>query len=273
MKTKMTQKIFKLSFIAYALPVVYGIYSSIAGFEFFGICYGFDAFVAGTFFSALLLCIIPIIPICLLYEIIYGIVSYFKKHNSLPPQKRKKIITICISIFILLFLIVLGTIYSYQIEAYAEKLQAKRMIKRAETEVFYCKNEQLCDGIFGLDGYTSNCMLIDYDTHEIGFLTQSSLDHFQKFKLKKAADAAAIRKEIESNHETQAIVPLPDQSGTIYTYYNTDLFWYDNTTALILEFNDGSSYYIEYDKTDSKAFSPYTELGSSEYSTYKGIPW
>lgn len=64
-----------LSFAPYVFLLGCGIYSAFAGFGFFfSTSYGFDAFRDCIVFMGFLLCWYPVIPICLIYQIIYLII-------------------------------------------------------------------------------------------------------------------------------------------------------------------------------------------------------
>ncbi len=83
MKDKVLKIIFIISFIPYIGLLIYGIYSMIFGFTFiFSTSYGIEAFLDSIFILGLLLCVYPILPICLIYQIFYLIRHLVKKHNS-----------------------------------------------------------------------------------------------------------------------------------------------------------------------------------------------
>lgn len=93
MKGKIKKKIPKIvliiSFIPYAFCLLYGIYSVFAGFTFFGsTSYGFDAFTSSIFIMGYLLCCYPVIPVCLIYQIVYLSVFIIKRSKAYGKQER-----------------------------------------------------------------------------------------------------------------------------------------------------------------------------------------
>ena len=82
MKKIILKIILMLSFAPYVFCLGYGIYSAIFGFGFlFSTSYGFDAFSDGIIIMTILLCCYPIIPPCLIYQLVYLSVFIMKKHN------------------------------------------------------------------------------------------------------------------------------------------------------------------------------------------------
>lgn len=84
-KVKATKIILILSFIPYIFLLFYSIYSSICGFTFFyQTSYGFEGFSDSIVIMGFLLCVYyPIIPVCLLYQIIYLIFNLIKTHKHI----------------------------------------------------------------------------------------------------------------------------------------------------------------------------------------------
>lgn len=82
MKKKIPKIILILSFLPYVFILLYGVYSAIFGFGFlFSTSYGFDALIDSIFIMTILLCCYPVIPICIIYQLVYTAVSVMKKHN------------------------------------------------------------------------------------------------------------------------------------------------------------------------------------------------
>lgn len=80
-KKKILRIVLWLSFVPYLFLIVYSLYHAIFGYDVYTMIlpqylrtiYGWDAFWEVFVWTALALCFIPIIPICLLYQIIYFI--------------------------------------------------------------------------------------------------------------------------------------------------------------------------------------------------------
>lgn len=82
MKKKIPKIILMLSFAPYVFCLLYSIYSAIFGFSFFwNTSYGFNAFFNSMVIMAFGLCIYPIIPVCLIYQLVYLAVFIMKKRN------------------------------------------------------------------------------------------------------------------------------------------------------------------------------------------------
>lgn len=108
MKKKIPKIILMISLVPYAFVLLYGIYSAIFGFDFFvsASSYGSQAFTDSIFIMVLLLWYYLIIPICLIYQIVYFIVFIVKnKHNI-----SKKTV-LCISSVAALILAVIAMVF------------------------------------------------------------------------------------------------------------------------------------------------------------------
>lgn len=62
---------FYLSFVPYVLFLGYCAYCSLAGFEFFGTTYGWEGFCDAFIIMGFVFCIIPVLPFCLFWQILY----------------------------------------------------------------------------------------------------------------------------------------------------------------------------------------------------------
>ena len=83
----MKDKVLKIILIISSLPFIglllIGIYSMFFGFTFFfSTSYGIEAFLGSIFIIGWLLCIIPVLPICLIYQIFYLIRHLVKKNKQ-----------------------------------------------------------------------------------------------------------------------------------------------------------------------------------------------
>ncbi|MDE5570385.1 MAG: hypothetical protein K2J47_06245 [Ruminococcus sp.] len=108
MKKIIPKIILILSFAPYVFCLGYGIYSAIFGFGFlFSTSYGFDAFQSSIIIMTILLCCYPVIPICLIYQLVYLSVFIMKKY-SVP----KKTVLWLSSAFALSLIIIAVLIYA-----------------------------------------------------------------------------------------------------------------------------------------------------------------
>jgi len=86
-KDKITQKkvfrlIFIISFIPYILLLGLALYNSIFGFTFFSTAYGFEAFILTILLYGMIFSIYPVLPIVLIYQIIYKIFKIILKNKK-----------------------------------------------------------------------------------------------------------------------------------------------------------------------------------------------
>lgn len=89
-KKKLGRIILWLSFIPYLFLIGYSTYHAIFGYDVYTLIlpqyvrtiYGWDAFLEVFVWTAVVLCFIPVIPICLLYQVIYFI-HYLVKRKSI----------------------------------------------------------------------------------------------------------------------------------------------------------------------------------------------
>lgn len=88
MKNKIPKIIFIISLLPYLFILLYGIFNAFAGISFFySTSYGFEAFIISVFFMLYALTLeIPIIPICLIFQICY---IFRKKLTNLKMLVQK----------------------------------------------------------------------------------------------------------------------------------------------------------------------------------------
>lgn len=107
MKKIISKIILVLSFAPYVFTLLIGIYSMVDGFDFFfSTSYGFEAFRDSTLLMMLMLCYIPVIPPCLIYQLVYLSVFIMKKFNV--PKNR---ISLFSSVFAVILVAVTVFIY------------------------------------------------------------------------------------------------------------------------------------------------------------------
>ncbi len=89
-KKKIPQIIFWLSFMPYLLLLGYSIYHAIFGYDVYTMIlsqyvetlYGWDAFLRVLLWTGFAMCIIPVLPVCLLYQILYLFIYIIKRLKS-----------------------------------------------------------------------------------------------------------------------------------------------------------------------------------------------
>jgi hypothetical protein len=97
-KTLVFRLIFWLSFTPYLFLVGYSLYHAIFGYDLYTMIlpqylntiYGWDAFNRVFIWTAIALCIIPILPICLIYQIICLFIYFINRvSRNLDSKKRR----------------------------------------------------------------------------------------------------------------------------------------------------------------------------------------
>lgn len=266
MKEKIAKIILIISFVPAALILLHGFISIWEGSTFlFSTTYGLEGMCEAILLDLLIFStIIPILPVCVLYQIGFLIYLLSKKKAKIYV-KRYAIVAGCgMAVFAL---VVLWALFSYEIESFVKKQQAKQMIHQSEEEIFFNYAEKNIGGIFHMEGYEYDCILVDYDRPRVGFLISGGVDEFNKvdLKLDKSKSHENILKE---EYYLQALIPLKS-GGTLKTYTHRS---YDHCTkALILELADGTVYYTDniLNENERGGGYLYTSLNTSEFSMLK----
>ena len=230
---------------------------------FFSKEYGFDAFISTLMLGGLAMCYIPILPACLIYQVVY--VLLFKVPKGLPDDahaqdnadkttvqggpsipvptsrlsnKTKSIIAV--SLFAVMVIVVLGKLFMPKIKESIEEHKAQRMYENAEVRLDYNKTYQYTSGILGIEEQTCPCVLIDYDKMRIGLLVSDEprYNNYIEYDLTAADKEAADR--LNDKYIVQTQTTLPDGGKFTAFRNNNDHGMY--TKALMLEKSDGSIY-------------------------------
>lgn len=90
-KKNLSKIILIITFIPYALLIIYAIYSAFTGVGFMdSTTYGIDAFFTALFLLTIIFfSYIPILPICIVYQLSYFVIKLNKKKKTKKNQKRK----------------------------------------------------------------------------------------------------------------------------------------------------------------------------------------
>ncbi|MDD6035535.1 MAG: hypothetical protein PUC30_04995 [Lachnospiraceae bacterium] len=269
MKNKAAKIIFLISFLPWLLIPVCGILGAIFGVGFFfSTCYGWDGFFLGVLGAVLGMTMIPVLPVCLVYEICYVL------HSKVPRLRKVSTKKFFVSALVLCVVVagsVLAYVFQNEIERTCEKVSAKRLVGRAEVMIPYGTYTSAPDGIYGIEECTCETILIDYDRHEVGFLYNALLGEFHKEKLRKA-DTEEENQEVMGMTGTgyvQAVVPLSTPGKRLVSFYTEP----DNshlTGALLLEMENGEVYYAKEVREKSTGFECYFGLSDSEYYVGEG---
>lgn len=111
MKKIIPKIILILSFAPYVFCLGYGIYSAIFGLRFlFSTSYGFDAFMSSIVLTVFFLCYYPVIPSCLIYQLVYLVVFIMNRHN-VPKETVLWLSSAFALILIMLAVLIYANIY------------------------------------------------------------------------------------------------------------------------------------------------------------------
>ncbi len=266
MKKKIPKILFILSLIPYFLILIIGIISSFIGVSFFGEVYGLGAFFLSIYSMIINFTMIPILPICLLYQIFYIMrkrIKYFKNINI------KKYIKVSIVIGVTIIIILVTHTFSSEIKTYFLKKKAENMIENSEEKIPYNKNEVYLDGIFDIPEIRYDHILVDYDKLEIGVIINNYLDEFWKVKLKKIKKNSKEYEHIVNDYFVQAEISLNSKGKKLISFYEGEYKCY--TIAFLLIYEDGTIYYADNILEDN--FPRFTGLCFSEYSVSEGVKY
>jgi hypothetical protein len=91
-KSKIAKIVLYISFIPYILLFVISLLSAFIGFDFmFSTTYGIEGFFACLVILGYLLWVFGIIPVCLIYQIIYFIVKSIKKNKKETEENKQSV--------------------------------------------------------------------------------------------------------------------------------------------------------------------------------------
>lgn len=269
MKGNKSKIIFILSFLPLSIAVFCGLVASVIGIDFFGKVYGIEAFA--FVFVVVIACMtifVPVFPIAIIYQIIYIVNKFW---GPFTKQQKKKAFIFSFGMLAFALVVFFCITYSYEIRDYFRKASAKEMVRNAEVSIAYDNGSYASGGIYGIDGYDQPHILIDYDKNEIGFLSGYCMDEFYKFPLTKTEYTDSMIPYIQNNLTLQTIIPLPDQSGTIFTYSIKEDNVYDDdlTQGVIILKNDGTVYYNTHLIDEKNTINNHLYLRYSEFAINK----
>ena len=89
-KKKIAKIIFILSFLLYIILILISLYHAIFGYDVYTLIkpkyvrtvYGIEAFGETLLWNALVLCVIPVLPIVLIYQVTYIIIKLLKRNKK-----------------------------------------------------------------------------------------------------------------------------------------------------------------------------------------------
>jgi hypothetical protein len=224
--------------VPYVLILFYAIYSAITGIRYNFLfssetLYGFKGLLYGLATGLLWFFYIPIIPICLTYQIAY---------LTLRKSEKKKFIWIStLSVTIILCLIVVGlniaksnrAVENSRIEAEI-KFNVNEISKIADKVITY-GNSIDAGGIAGTK-YTQDTMFIDYESKKIAFFYNDYGIKYKEFTLTEGKTSHV------NNVQYKAELVYPAKTLTIFYLNDSEKH---RTIAIELLMCDGSVYSID----------------------------
>lgn len=257
-KQKAAKIILIISFIPYGLVILSGIIGAIFGAGFiFDTYYGWEGFLIGALGGCILMIDIPILPACLIYQIIYLIRSKIGVIKKIP---FKKILPVAGGVALVIIGVILFENFKYQIGAAAEKNAAKNMLKNAEEKIEYDMAEYNLDGIFGFKDCIHDCILVDYDKNEVGLLYSAVFDEYWSVRL-APTDVKTVE-SMERKYIPQAEIPLNSPGKRLLTYAENPSNAH-RTIAMVMEMSDGSVLYADNICEPDTGYTRYSGLNSS----------
>ncbi|MBR3613765.1 MAG: hypothetical protein IKL55_01115 [Clostridia bacterium] len=263
MKKNFLKIVFIISFLPYVFILIQGIIGAFTGISFFyNTTYGFDAFVTSTLLMLYTFSFsIPIIPICLFFQVCYIL---RKKVGKVKSISLKKYIKICCIIGMLIIISLLMYSYSAKVERFIDKICAKQMINKCDEKIGYKKSTIITGGIFDMPEYQYNHILIDYDEPEIGLIMHSGYDSFWNTKLQETTKDSSIYQHIINDYYMQVNLPLASPGKKLISFYEEDSGTH-RTKAVLLIYEDGKIYFADDIKEKDTGHSVFTALNSSEF--------
>ncbi len=254
MNSKVAKRLFIISFVPWLLVPVCGILGAIFGIGFFfSTCYGWEGFFLGTLAALLGMTMVPVLPVCLVYEICYILRNKVPVVRKIPAKRfyiTVGVICAVVAICVLLH------VFRYEIERVYQKVSANGMIKDAEEQISFNENDVFLSGIMGFEEFTTDTVFVDYDKMQVGFLL-GSVAEFWKVKLKETTWDSAEVARLKNDYYVQAKIRLSTPGKVLYSF-STGEDSMHQTVALLMETEDGELYYAdeitEYN-TDRNRFS------------------
>ena len=204
--------------------------------------YGFEAFYISVLFMLYALTmVVPIIPICLIFQICYIL---RRKINKFKNVGSKKYVCICCVVGAVLVLSLLVFTHSFEIDRFFEKESAKQMVDKAEEKIAFSENTIIYGGIFDMPEFTYNHILIDYDNMEVGMLLHSGYDEFWKVQLEKTTEDSSVYQHIINDYFMQADIPLNAPGKRLISFYEGESLKH-RTIAFMLICEDGTIYCVD----------------------------
>ncbi|MCL2637064.1 MAG: hypothetical protein FWD48_01720 [Oscillospiraceae bacterium] len=218
---KAAKVFFWLSFSPYVYVIVTSFNSAKNGFSFFfSTTYGIDAFLSTMFFSLLYLCIIPVIPASIVYQITYKVtkneIKLYKQVETKPARSKIKTILNIIILTPLLTLAVILCINLFNNEylEYLRKInQLNYYINNSDITYTDTDGRIRSEGIMGTS-FTQRTMFIDFETETIAFLSDDFIVGFRVSEFREGDPVTYETARVKYQEELES----PGKMFTAYYY-------------------------------------------------------
>lgn len=241
MKSKVAKIIFLISFLPWLLVLICGIWGAIFGVGFlFSTCYGWEGFLLGVLGALLGMTMVPVLPVCLVYEICYIV------RNKIPAAGKIPVKKFFIGVGVLCAVVATGVsayVFRFELGRMWQSVSAKSMIKKAEEQISFNEHDTFADGILGIKACTTDTIFVDYDKCRVGLLL-GSVDEFWKVTLKNTTKESEVVGHLEKDYYVQAKIPLSAPGSVLYSFYSEPDCMHQ-TVALLMELENGELYYAD----------------------------
>jgi hypothetical protein len=241
-RKNITAKIFLvLSFFPYVYIIWSAINAASSGFSFmFSRLYGIEAFLSSLFFTSLYLFLIPVLPVCIIYQIVYKITRKRRNTETINTRaSRPSIIYIATLIMALLTALLLSIVFVGEtlLKTWNENNRIIYFLDNAD-EVFVTKRGQSNVHVGGIRGtqYNRDVLLINYESKAIAVFSGDITIGFREFELVESEINDKNYKHIQFQEEL--ISP-----GLLFTAYSLSREHFQ-TYAFELIMEDGTIYVL-----------------------------
>ena len=231
----------KLSFIPYGLPVLFSIYAAIFGIDFlWSTSYGLEGAVIGLVGGIVVLFFIPILPVCIIYQIVYAVSKKRESCNYSPTKETSEKATVAedaaspeviameklsyfnmalvanafLACLILCVYLTGGVLF--------ERWDFERRINNADV------------AIIKSSGIRTSIMLINYEPKTVSFIH----GYIEELTVLELAQSGKIDNQ---NVQFQRSLDSPGQTITLFYPDSEDTVWH-LTDAIELVMEDGKVY-------------------------------
>ena len=237
--SKILKIIFIISFLPAAGILLYAVYAIF--FEvpiLFGYGSGLRAFKDVIIVYTAALCIVPVLPVCLVYQLVYLLK---KKSPHFEGMSGKKFFAIFGTASAVVIAAALFPMIRYDVSSLFEKRAAASMYRRCDEKIDYNTHTEYMGGVFGIKEQHYACIMVDNGRHIVGFIPGDLPGNdYYEIKLKNRTKNTAEFDRIGSEYYVQSIFPL--EHGRLITFYSEKKVSH-LTAAVIIEYDDGSAYY------------------------------